>query len=400
MHRMPLGPGVVLVAVILWGLLVPGFAVAGTWRVELDGSGDFTVIQDAVDAAAPGDTILVGPGRFETVRPIPFWDGFNATVALQKGGLVLQGSGTEQTIIGAGSTYWDYRAIVAENNPSIVYSFTVRDIAIVGGYTGIHYEGDGLLVERCEFANSFDGVAIFTSDNNRVCDSVFHDLGIGIDSFMGNDILIVSGCRFEQMECGVSMQTVTGGIVRDCVFRECIGGIQYDRSSGEITACQVHGIEGTEYGSGVFLELDSVVTMSNCLVDMSTSSPQAALYVRNGSVLSGSDNVIRGGGGTSMRVAGRGRCDNFHGNEIYKAENYCLEAEYYNPSLYGPLVELDMTDNYWGTDIADSISSWIDDADDHPRSPNYWMTVVFQPFEDESVPVTQKSFSDVKNLFR
>ena len=108
MPRLPHWVGVVPLAVILLYLLMPGFVVAGTWRVELDGSGDFTVIQDAVDAAAPGDTILVGPGRFETMRPILFWEGYNATVALQKGGLVLQGSGTEQTIIGTESTYWDW----------------------------------------------------------------------------------------------------------------------------------------------------------------------------------------------------------------------------------------------------------------------------------------------------
>ncbi|MBK7670012.1 MAG: hypothetical protein IPJ24_01300 [bacterium] len=36
-------------------------ATAGTLTVRRDGTGDFTVIQDAVNAAASGDTIRIGP---------------------------------------------------------------------------------------------------------------------------------------------------------------------------------------------------------------------------------------------------------------------------------------------------------------------------------------------------
>ena len=32
--------------------------------VALDGSGDYTAIQDAIDASASGDTILVSPGYY------------------------------------------------------------------------------------------------------------------------------------------------------------------------------------------------------------------------------------------------------------------------------------------------------------------------------------------------
>ena len=45
--------------------LSPLTASASTWLVEKDGSGDFAVIQDAVDASAEGDTIKIGRGRYE-----------------------------------------------------------------------------------------------------------------------------------------------------------------------------------------------------------------------------------------------------------------------------------------------------------------------------------------------
>jgi len=53
------------IAMIALCLCLAASAQSATWHVEKDGSGDFEVIQDAVDAAAPGDVIMVGPGRYE-----------------------------------------------------------------------------------------------------------------------------------------------------------------------------------------------------------------------------------------------------------------------------------------------------------------------------------------------
>ena len=44
-------------------------ADARTWRVERDGSGDFTTIRSAIEASAPGDTVLPGPGRYDEAAP-------------------------------------------------------------------------------------------------------------------------------------------------------------------------------------------------------------------------------------------------------------------------------------------------------------------------------------------
>ena len=50
-------------------LAVAPTATAAALRVEQNGTGDFVVIQDAVNAAADGDTILIGPGRYDDLRP-------------------------------------------------------------------------------------------------------------------------------------------------------------------------------------------------------------------------------------------------------------------------------------------------------------------------------------------
>ena len=51
-------------------LLLPQATLAATWHVEQDGSGDFDDIQPAVDAAAAGDTILIGPGHYDQARSV------------------------------------------------------------------------------------------------------------------------------------------------------------------------------------------------------------------------------------------------------------------------------------------------------------------------------------------
>ncbi len=55
-------------------MLVMGFGagnvLARSWHVEQDGSGDWVRINTAVEAAASGDTILIGPGRYSDMYEI------------------------------------------------------------------------------------------------------------------------------------------------------------------------------------------------------------------------------------------------------------------------------------------------------------------------------------------
>jgi len=54
---------------LLAALLLPTPAFAGTWIVDGAGGGDFTRIQDAIAAAAEGDTIVIRPAQyFEEIR--------------------------------------------------------------------------------------------------------------------------------------------------------------------------------------------------------------------------------------------------------------------------------------------------------------------------------------------
>ena len=200
------------------------------------------------------------------------------------------------------------------------------------------------------------------------------------------------------------MQFVTDAVVQNCVITECQSGFQFVGSTGIISNCQVAGISGEEYGGGGWFTEGSIVEMSDCMIDYSMTDTYSAMDVRNGAVVSGQRNEIRGGGFTTIIVRNSFVSDNvglegFFSNSIYKAEDYALVANYYNPSLTGPLVTMNLTNNYWGTEDASLIEAWIDDAQDHPDNLDYWMIVDYSPYFSESVPTEDASWGDVKAMY-
>ena len=99
---------------------------AGTWRVELDGSGDAPFIQAAIDSSSHGDLVLVGPGTyFEHLN----FKGKNIWLKSFAGAEVTILDGNWQ----AGSVI---QLVSGETNDAIVDGFTVTH-----GYWCTHQRG-------------------------------------------------------------------------------------------------------------------------------------------------------------------------------------------------------------------------------------------------------------------
>jgi parallel beta-helix repeat protein len=100
-------------------------AEARTITVRSDGSGEFTVIQDALDASVQGDTVDVGEGTF------------NETIVVERS-IFLKGVGTGQTIVNANGS-GDAATIRGQN-------IQVSGMAFIGAGETDRKTGSGILI--------------------------------------------------------------------------------------------------------------------------------------------------------------------------------------------------------------------------------------------------------------
>ena len=142
---------------------------AGTWRVEVDGSGEAPTIQAAIDSSSHGDLVLVGPGTyFEHLN----FKGKNIWLKSFAGAEVTILDGNWQ----AGSVI---QLVSGESNDAIVDGFTVTHgtgvpisegaVTHIGG--GLYAEDSWPTVRNCLFidnvptgAKTFGGAISFRMD--------------------------------------------------------------------------------------------------------------------------------------------------------------------------------------------------------------------------------------------
>jgi hypothetical protein len=127
---------------LLWGVtfsLLVAFSFvemsqASTWRVERDGSGDFTTIQPAVDVSAPGDTILIGPGNYTEAHSVQL-NGFSLPtdvfVNVLVGDLTFIGSDANEVIIGPDEFYSTYQGPITFNCEDLPGTVRIENVTIV-----------------------------------------------------------------------------------------------------------------------------------------------------------------------------------------------------------------------------------------------------------------------------
>lgn len=378
-----------LICMLLAALLVAPTASARTWTVGVLGTigVDFIGIKPAVDAAAPGDTILIGPGRYDQLHNVvaPGWTE-EVIVPVTKDNLTFIGAGAGRTIIGKFSLY-----VPPGRAPKAFCSIEAHDVLIKGMTienmrTGIYWYRGNLNVEDCEFRGSLTAMT-FWVDGGRINNCMFDVSGDILALAIGETIGIdISNCRFFGYGQGLgTMGSAYNVNFTDCVFEGNRSALGYDnRGTGHLRNVTISGttsigiavtynseltLEGVTIGGGdygIYTSSGSRVIGASVVVE---STDVASLYASSEAVVSISDSHMLAGSGWAVR------CN-----------------AYVNAS-----VVLNLGHNYWGTTDQAAIDNMIFDFNDDP---SVRCTVQYVPYANGPVPTETTTWGDLKALWR
>jgi len=374
----------VLAALLMAGPLV----MARTWKVEQDGTGDWVTIQEAFDAAASGDTITIGAGRYSDFQPTP-----NSTTAI---GYI--NSPMDLTIIGAGNEDVILGSEVFETD-GIVLSFSSQSSIAVSGVQfartqeGIRSYGS-LQLSDCIFEECWVGVGMLSGEA-VVADCAFAapqppPAQGTVMSFYVNSVssILVERCTFVDLQ--LYLDGVPEGVVRDCIFNHPttdLISLNFINSSG---VC-----EGNITDSWVNVRGESEVTFrgNEFLTGLSSQNLRVSAV---GATVEVFDNVFHGATYSSIYLLSEATLVG-SGNHIlnFGSGSHSVRLNGYDDE-YGQLV--DLRDNYWGTEDEAKIDAWIYDSNDEV---GIVTEVWYKPFS--SVPLensTKASLGYFKALFR
>jgi predicted outer membrane repeat protein len=239
------------------------------WTVRQDGTGDYTLIQDAIDAAAGGDTVTVYAGTYtETIDP----SGLAITVQANLddyGSVIIDGEGTRQCVQCANeeSDSTVFTGLVFENGSGV----DGGGLYMEGAYTG-----PGVTFALCTFRNC-------TATNN------------GGAVYMYSGAPTFDTCTFENCVAAGSGGAVTmmyaDAAFIDCTFSECSayedGAVYIGYCAPSFENCEFSS-NTASWTSGALTSQGGAPSFSNCSFTGCMSERANVGAVR---LLSGSDTI-------------------------------------------------------------------------------------------------------------
>lgn len=376
-----------LVIASVFAFAIAGAVHAATITVRRDGTGDFTTIQPAVDAAAPGDTINIGPGEYteyQIIRP-PLWDSeIDIFAYITTDNLTIIGAGLGETVIGPPLENIAYqrfspKAIWAGNVDSLyVYNLTVKNC-----YTGIYGPIVTANVARSRFDTVNTGI-FFYGHMVEVENCEFVGVGNGRRGILhlpGCQISKIRNCEFS--DCGVYLETVEDFYIGDCAFMDGRSAVSMlDGSIGIIERCTVSNISNVSFN----------VDGSQCAMeDVEITGGSSGFWLQGGELIA-TGITVRATTNQSFYIHDPNILV-VHGSNILPSTGFALKFE---SSLSSPSLTYDFTGNYWGVTDSTAIAALIWDAHDSSWNNDY---ADFVPFEYQ-LGAEHRTLGTVKSLFR
>jgi len=215
----------------------------------------FTSIQEAIDNAPDGSTILVKPGVYNEILNI-------------KKKITLQGEDKENTIINPISENNKYG--IRLGSPGII----IKNLSISNGGPGLYTTAikvvvNNVIIEDCNIYDTPIGVAIFTSKNTiKNCeiwgckDEGIALIGTEFSDCSENKII---NCKFHDNCDGIELQYSSDNKIIDCeIFNNTHTGIDAISSKNdrnEIINCKIYN--NTVHG--IYLHSSSENQISDCI---------------------------------------------------------------------------------------------------------------------------------------
>jgi len=386
-----------LVLACVLGLILTGQAQARTWTVEKDGSGDFTVIQDALDAASPGDSVVVGPGRYEDFTPRAVVGGtIHAIAWVTKNNITLLGASRESVTLGptvmppnSNSEIW----VGVSVDP--VTGIVLESITLETLFGGINNEGDLTIRDINSSDNEERGLTNNGAFPLTILDSSLErngDFGL----FLGTDDynVLVERCRFVDNQEGITARSTQGITIRDCHFEapgiNAAAGINIAWGAyGEVSNC-TFGV--FPLGGAIAAQGSVQLTVRSCVMDPSPGG-SVNMLVYDAAHVEATDNILGGADWATVDIRDRATI-NFYENHILNLGEYSVRVrDYFLPGTY----PIHLENNWWGTMDETQVEQWIYDAPDPAGvfTPIYWQPILGAP-----VPTEETSFGSLKARFQ